>query len=1002
MRRSGLAFGVALLTCARLSAERLPIQVVTVTQGLSGNSIHKIVRDSHGFLWFCTGEGLSRFDGYQFVNFGPSEGLPGLTVWDLLESRSGDYWAATNGGLVRLPGAAGGRAEVYYPGGDAKSRTVLAVHESADGTLWAGTEVGLYRMPAGLRKLSRVDTGPLPESWSQPPVSAIAEDAEGNLWFGGFAGIGRLGKDGRIDRWTPRHGFTSYVVAALLRDLDGTIWAGTEEGLCHLLRAPRPGESPAERCYGLKDGLPSTYTQSVLRDSSGRLWVATLEGVAYALPSPDGRLRFSRLTQSQGLSDENIESLAEDIDGNLWFGSGDEGAMKMSREDVVQFGEEDGLTAPVAGFFEDLQQTLYAVTRSESAILLNRFDGRRFVRIQPALPPEVHTFGRGLEQVGTQDRFGDWWLGTGDGLLRYRGSGRERLSRLPELYVRPGGPDGHNVFRLYEDSRGDIWWSTSSRITNTLGRWSRAEAKMEYFGDGNGLPPLRGNLPSAFVEDRSGVLWLGFDGQGIARQQSGGFMYFDPGAGWPGGRIRTAHRDVKGRLWFGSSTGLWRLDDPTAARPVFVRYTPAEGLASLTIHSLTSDRQGRIYVGTGFGVDRIDADRRRIEHLSTSDGFPSSVVQAAYCDREGRIWFGVRHGAIRFVPAAPLPRVAPATARITSLRVRGVDRSVGAAGATTMAGLVLKPGEDQIEFAFAAPRFRGSAERRYQYRLEGAGSSEWSAWSTARSVNFASLAPGSYRFLARAEDSRGLATVTFRILPPFWLSWWFRVLLTSLVAAAIYLLFRYRMRTALERERLRTRIATDLHDDIGSSLSRIAIWSDVAAREMERGAEAVSQPLKKIGEVSREAIDSMSDIVWAVNPKFDRATDLATRMRRYVSDLSAGAGILISFDTKGVDSGAEIGHELRRDLFLMLKEALNNALLHSNCQTCAAVLSVDSRYVTVEVTDDGRGFDPQAPRRGNGLDNMARRAERLGGALRIDSAVGQGTRVELRVPLIAR
>ncbi len=1000
MWRSSLAFGVALLACASLSAERLPIQVLTVTQGLSGNSIHKIVRDSHGFLWFCTGEGLSRFDGHRFVNFG--EDLPGPIVWDLLESRSGDYWAATSGGLVRLPATALGQREVYYPGSDAASRTVLAVYESEDGTLWVGTEAGLYRMPPGSRKLAHVGTGPLPESWSQPPVAAITEDGEGNLWFGGFAGIIRLGKDGRVDRWTPRSGFASYVVVTLFRDSDGTIWAGTEKGLCHLLRTPHPGESPAEHCYGLKDGLPSPYTQSVLRDSSGRLWIATLEGVAYAAPSADGGLRFPHLTRRQGLSDDNIEALAEDIDGNLWFGTADEGAMKLSREDVVTFGEEDGLTAPVAGFFEDLQGRLYAVTRSESTLLLNRFDGRRFVPIRPALPAGVRTFGRGLEQVAIQDRSGDWWLGTGDGLLRYRGLGPDSLFRLPEVYVRPGGRDGHNVFRLYEDSRGDVWWSTSSRITNTLGRWRRAEAEMEYFGDGNGLPSLRSNLPSAFVEDRSGVLWLGFESQGIARQRSDGFVYFDPAAGWPGGHIRSAHRDVKGRLWFGSSTGLWRLDDPAAARPNFVRYTPAEGLASLTIYSLTSDHRGWVYVGTGFGVDRIDPDCRRIEHLSTSDGFPSSAVQAAYCDHNGRIWFGVRHGAIRLIPTEPSQKVPPAAARITSTRVRGIDKPVGAAGATNMAGLVLKPGEDHIEFTFASPQFHGSEERRYQYRLEGAGSAEWSPLSRSRSVNFASLAPGSYRFVVRAEDSSALSSVAFRIMPPFWLSWWFRVLLVSLVAAAIYLLFRYRMRAALEHERLRVRIATDLHDDIGSSLSRIAIWSDVAAREMERGAEAVSQSLKRIGEVSREAIDSMSDIVWAVNPKFDRLTDLATRMRRYVSDLSAGADIPILFETKGVDSGAAIGHELRRDLFLVLKEALNNALRHSNCEKCAAMLSVDSRYVTVEVVDNGQGFDTQSPKRGNGLDNMARRAERLGGTMRIDSAAGRGTRVEIRVPLDVR
>jgi ligand-binding sensor domain-containing protein len=454
---------------APIAAARLPIQVLTAAQGLSGNAIHKIVRDRHGFLWFCTDEGLSRFDGYRFVNFGPSEGLPGRVVWDLLEGRSGDYWVATGGGLVRLPGAAGGRRRVYYPGGDGVSRTVLAVHESSDGTLWVGAEAGLYRLPPDSGSLVRVDTGPLPESWSQAAVAAIAQDRGGNLWFGGFAGICRLAKDGRVDRWTPRQGFASYVVAALLRDSDGTIWAGTEKGLCHLLRSPRPGGSPAERCYGGNDGLPHPYTQAMLRDSTGRLWAATLEGAAYGVSSPDGGLRFSSLTRRQGLSDNNIEALAEDINGNLWFGAAADGAMKRSREDVLLFGAEDGFTAPVVGFFEDLQGRLYAVTRSESELWLNRFDGRKFRGIRPALPGRVRALGRGLEQLALEDKSGNWWLASGAGLLRYFKNGANPLSRLPEVYVRPGGPDGHNVFRVYEDRRGDVWWSTSSRITTRWG-----------------------------------------------------------------------------------------------------------------------------------------------------------------------------------------------------------------------------------------------------------------------------------------------------------------------------------------------------------------------------------------------------------------------------------------------------------------------------------------------------------------------------------------------------
>jgi hypothetical protein len=529
---------------------------------------------------------------------------------------------------------------------------------------------------------------------------------------------------------------------------------------------------------------------------------------------------------------------------------------------------------------------------------------------------------------------------------------------------------------------------------------------MEFFGDADGLPPLSTHLPSAFVEDLSGALWLRFENEGIARQRSGGFQYFDPAEGWPGGRVRSAHRDSRGRLWFGSSTGLWRLDNPGAARPEFVRYTPAEGLASLTIHSVTSDRLGRIYIGTGFGVDRLDPDSGLVEHLPSSDGFPSDLVQAAWCDRRGWIWFGGRHGAIRLIPSPAHQTTPPAAARVTSIRVRGIERQVGAAGESGMAGLVLQPGEDQIEFTFAAPQFRGADQLRYQYRLEGAGPAFWSHPSVARSVNFASLAPGSYHFMVRAERAENFASVDFRILPRFWMTWWFRILLAWLAAAALYLffylLFRSRMRVVVERERLRMRIATDLHDDIGSSLSRIAIWSDVAAKELERGAGSLSDPLKRIGQVSREALDSMSDIVWAVNPKFDRFSDLVTRMRCYVGDLSSDTGIPMTFDANGDHSDAAVGPELRRDLFLALKEMLNNAVRHSGCQKCAVLLLLDSHAVTLQVSDDGQGFDTRSARSGNGIDNMARRAARLGGALRVDSAPGCGTRVELAAPLHPR
>ncbi len=989
-------WAAAFLLSVSLFGERLPIQPLTTAQGLAGNSIKKIFRDSRGFIWFCTSHGLSRFDGYQFANFGEAQGLPGRVARDIIESRSGDYWVATSGGLAGIPSSGYAKIIAVYPGDDARSRNVFTVHESSEGTLWAGTEAGLYRMSKG-SGLAKFDTGPLPETWNEPAITALQEDGVGNLWFGGYAGVGRISRDGRVTRWTPRHGFVSYVVPALYRDRDGTMWAGTERGLCRMRNDPEPGESPAERCYGREDGLPGLYIQAILRSSKGELWVGTVDGAARGHHLHDGALRFTSITSAQGLTDDNIEAVAQDSRGNIWLGSSDDGAMKLSSENIVLFGESDGLAEPNAiALFAGPRGTLYCVTRSNTNLHLHQFAGSGFRKLAVSLPASVRAFGRGLQQVALQDRSGDWWLATGDGLLRYSAAGSRTLQIQPRVYTRPNGPDGANVFRLYEDSRGDIWWSTSSRIVSTLGRWSRSRQTMEFFKEqlplGAGVNPV-----SAFVEDKTGVLWIGFESGDLARRRDGAFEYFAPRRGSPGVRIRDAYRDGKGRLWFASAVGLWRLDDPSAARPAFRVYTRADGLSGEVVHSITGDFENRIYAGVEDGVDRIDPESGRVDHFSALDGLPAGVVQAAFTDRSGNLWFGTRRGIARFVPQAVSGGGGLSRVLITAIRVKGLERQVSAAGESNLSMGPLRAEENPIEFGFSVPESGGGADLQFEYRLEGAGNSNWVSLGSRRAVNFAGLPPGSYRIEVRTAGSEP-ATAAFRILPPVWATSWFRLSAALAAAGLIYASYRYRIHLALEREQLRMRIATDLHDDIGSNLSRIAIWSEVAAQEAGRSGGSPLKPLVQIGDVSRETIDSMSDIVWAVNPRFDRFSDLASRMRRYVSDLTAGTKIRIAFAVQGEDRDAPVGPAVRREVFLVFKEALNNVLRHSHCSECRAALSLESGWLILTVSDDGTGFHPNQRGTGNGLDSMARRTKRLGGMLRIDSAPGSGARIEMRIP----
>jgi signal transduction histidine kinase len=268
------------------------------------------------------------------------------------------------------------------------------------------------------------------------------------------------------------------------------------------------------------------------------------------------------------------------------------------------------------------------------------------------------------------------------------------------------------------------------------------------------------------------------------------------------------------------------------------------------------------------------------------------------------------------------------------------------------------------------------------------------------------LAPGHYRFLVRAINSDGTtstipASVTFTILPPLWQRWWFVLLAALAVSALVYAIFRYRVAQILEVANIRTRIAADLHDDIGSNLTRIAILSEVAHRQIG-GDDPPGSPLASIANISRESVASMGDIVWAISPKRDSFLDLVQRMRRTATEMLGSRGLNYEFRAAEVDRDFKVGPNLRRDVFLLFKEALNNLVRHAQCEHVSISFELAGSVLVLTVWDDGRGFDPAATSEGQGLVSMRRRAESLGGELSINSVAGRGTELVLRCPLRSR
>ncbi len=971
--------GCFLLSAAvcSLPGEQLPMVVFSARDGFH-TTVPRIVVDSRGFVWFPGSEGLARFDGNGFRIFTEADGLPVSSASDLLERRDGTYWVAAQEHLCLFdprPGRKRFQCESLQLG------VINALLEDQRG-LWCGTDTGLWRRDKSREFVRAIES---PEAGRPIAVTRLLKDARGDVWAAASSGLYRVRSNGRLDHWTREQGLATDLNTAL-SETAGEIWVGAQTELFRFRIDPHTREAWIAARYSRSHGLPSGYTAAVL-SWRGEVWAATFQGLARQLPA--GRWQVADLDPSlRGLP---VEALATDSLGNLWVGTDGGGAARIAGSGLSSFSEQEGLgLRKVWAVFEDRKGVLTAITKDEDHYFLNWFDGYRFHPIRPQVPSRL-AWGWSWHQIAVHSRSGDWWLATGSGLLRYRDRLREPLeSGLPKL----------NVFRVFEDSRGEIWVSVNRASGHGLYRRDVRTGRFESLDESQGLPSpsLPGNSPAAFAEDWAGQVWIGMLDRGLVRFRNGRFDQFPPSTGAPDQGVRALLVDRRGRLWIGSRRqGLLRVDDPLAASPAFVAYTRSNGLSTNTILALAEDLAGRVYAAGGAGVDRLDPATGRVRRFTVADGLLPGELRVAFRDRRGAIWFGGDHGLVRIEPQED--RADPPAVLVHAIRVNGEHRPVSDLGDVEPPALPLASSQRQVQVDFGGFRH----DLRYQTLLSGV-DRDWTPPSTSRSVHYLSLAPGSYELSIRAVSPEGIlsfrpARVRFRIAAPLWQRWWFLILSAAAVAGMVYAVHRYRVAQAVALERVRTRIASDLHDDIGSSLSQIAVLSEVARQRVDVRDPGAAASLSRIGDISRELVDSMSDIVWAINPKHDRLADLVHRMRRFAGDLLGTSKIQFELNVRGsaaipLDAGA------RRDIFLVFKESLHNAFRHSECGTILVDVGAQGGRLRLRVADDGKGFAVDGVQNGgHGLENMRRRAARLGGVVAVASGEGNGTSVELVVPL---
>lgn len=508
----------------------------------------------------------------------------------------------------------------------------------------------------------------------------------------------------------------------------------------------------------------------------------------------------------------------------------------------------------------------------------------------------------------------------------------------------------------------------------------------------------------ALAEDRSGALWASLWGGGMARFDGQRFQHLSPGEGVPAGPRSRILLDTRGWLWVGGRELVYSTD-PEAPEPVFRTYRTAEG-RPVRADFIGEDGDGRVYAGSPAGLVRFRPGDDGLQRLGTA-GLSADLYGLGHRDDDGTLWIAYEGRVLRYDPGyksdAHPPRV-----RIGGLSVAGRSLPVPPMGALRLAPVSLDGGR-QVRIDYFGLGFGVNEPLRFQVRLDAAGE-DWSSPRQERTVLYAGLGPGRYRFQVRAVGAAGAATpepatVTFTVPPPFWQRGWFIAVVGLTLASLVAIGHRQRVRRLLELERVRTRIAADLHDDLGASLARVSLLAEAVRRKVRESPAAADQMLGEIGETARSLVSAAGDIAFAIDPGRGGLETLAARVRRFAEELLAGTGVEWTFRIEGKTAHVALSSEQRRHLLAILKEALHNAVRHGQAGHVTLTLIARGGVLEAEVTDDGRGFvaiasgDDDAIGGGQGLRNLRSRARELGGSLEIDSRPGSGTRVSLSFPL---
>ncbi|WP_171037866.1 ligand-binding sensor domain-containing protein [Dyadobacter luticola] len=995
---------------------RINIQLLGPEQGLPSRNTRCLAQDGRGFMWVATGGDLWRYDGYTFQNFTKilTRSIGRLTLINQMRTGPhGHIWVAHNNGISIID-PVNLTCQTIDPSRHLKgikSRQNLDIFFDKNDNAWVAVPWG---------KLIKLNKNNVPVAAYIPPADsakALSAESQVTRFFYDDQNRGYVFSELHyLDQITERATFTRRI-DLLNADLKAknfrvfsVVQSGTDGVMVYYEKEDR--KKCLMRKYFFKGQTFGPLTnmdtpiapEFLFPDNQGFVWYKSSEEIGF-LNKKTGKFTdlTGRLTQKSGAKIYLFTSYLS-LDGSFWI-SGADGLFKITlAEEVFWKYLSVALEKPA-----DIGSSIRGMTEESSGMIWVcsygfKVDGKPFLlhQIDPLLGRTRH-----MQLHGPKTNPGDnvipYKILFADNQVYAVTDGTQFLKINPETeeYQPVEFPfvSGRGFTAFYKLNEQTFWvgtWGGMGMIdtknlkpvllNDKAGRYIKNE-RVNYFMPWSGNRILVSTINGLYVLNRDATIHEHYGQAAGDRIKLPALQIF-----------HTVWHDKA--LWVSSGQGLVRVDTTNKTTRLF---TTEDGLPDNNIYAALPDEQGNLWLSTNKGLSRFNTRTQRFHNYGVSDGLPhmefnhGSYLKA----RDGRLYFGGLNGIVVIDPTRLDNREQKEHApQLISYSKYDSEQNRTDTIITHLPGkrIVFGPGDRLFAFSFMSPDYHETALNRFRYKLEGWNDDSWHTFENGNKLLFNSLPPGEYNLsvevsVAGADWSTLAWQAPIKVNAPWYRSIWFFVFILAAVGLISYLFYRYRLGQILHIQQIRNGISADMHDEIGSTLSSITFYSQALLMQMDKAEH--QQVVQKIKENAQQVQEGLSDIVWSVKAGTDEIEDVFARMFHFGSSLAESKGIAFHFEPDPRLENRKLAMQVRKNLYLVFKEALNNAAKYAECSAVHVQIMQEENRVKMVIRDNGKGFDSSVGKRGNGITNMQQRAAQMHGHLKIESGKGEGTTITL-------